>query len=210
MMMLIDLTRTIEHNLSVYPGDSHTELIESNQLERDGYSNHQLSINMHAGTHIDGPKHMLQSELYMSDAPLESFIGQGAILDVSGCQLIDYKESYEALIPEQCILILHTGYGRLFGEERYYSEHPALTIAFAQMLVRKRIKMLCLDMPSPDHYPFDVHKILLEHHIWIAENLANVDQLLEVPSFQVIALPMKVKADSAIARIIASVTVPRS
>jgi kynurenine formamidase len=205
IIKLIDLTHVIQHNMTVYPGDSEVSLTPSHYFSQDGYSNHQLSINMHAGTHIDGPMHLLQSETYISDVALDTFIGVGAILDVSGEQFIDYRESYEQLVPEHCILILHTGYGRYYGEERYYEGHPSLTTSFAQFLIRKKVKMIGLDMPSPDHFPFDIHKLLFEHHILIAENLANVEQLLQPTAFTIIALPLHIKADSSIARIIAQI-----
>lgn len=63
--------------------------------------------------------------------------------------------------------------------------------------------MVCLDMPSPDKYPFDVHKYLFGHGIFIAENLTNTDRLLSLTAFEMIALPLLIRADSSPARIIA-------
>lgn len=191
--------------MAVYPGDSAVSLTQSNYLNKDGYCNHQLSINMHAGTHIDGPMHLIKSDTYLSEISLNTFVGQGVALDVSGMSEIDYKESYEQFVPERCILLLHTGYSQYFGQDRYFSDHPALTAAFAQFLIRKQIKMVGVDMPSPDHFPFEIHKLLFEHQILIAENLTNVEQLLYIPSFEVIALPLLIRADSSIARIIARI-----
>lgn len=71
------------------------------------------------------------------------------------------------------------------------------------MLVRKEIKMIGFDMPSPDKYPFEVHKCLFKGKILIAENLTNLEKLLDVGEFEVIALPLNIKADSSIARVIA-------
>lgn len=204
-MKLIDLTYMIEDQMAVYPGDSEVSLVQSNSLARDGFCNHQLSINMHAGTHIDGPMHLTDSDTYLSDIALDAFIGKGVVLDVSAMSAIDYEEGYEHLVPEQCILILYTGYGKHYGEDRYFSDHPVLTEAFARFIISKKIKMIGLDMPSPDHEPFNIHKQLFAHHILIAENLANVEQLLNVNSFEIIALPLFVRADSAMARIIARV-----
>lgn len=195
----------IQDKMKVYPGDSEVSLTQSDFFEQDGYCNHQLSINMHAGTHIDGPMHLIKSDTYLSEIALDTFVGQGVVLDVSGTSEIDYKESYEQLVPESCILLLHTGYSQYFGQDRYFSNHPALTEAFAQFLIRKKIKMVGLDMPSPDHFPFDIHKMLFEHKILIAENLINVEQLLHMPTFEVIALPLLIRADSAMARIIARI-----
>ncbi|MBT2764362.1 cyclase family protein [Paenibacillus sp. ISL-20] len=202
-MKLIDLTHMIQSQLTVYPGDSEMELIQTKNLMTDGYCNHQLTINMHTGTHIDGPMHLIDSDQYLCDFPLESFIGRGTLLNVSGMNRIDYKDEYEHLINEGTILILYTGHSIYFRQEKYFTEYPTLTKEFAELVVRKKIKMIGLDTPSPDKFPFEIHKYLFDNQVLIAENLVNVDQLLNLKSFEIIALPLLIKTDSAIARIVA-------
>jgi kynurenine formamidase len=57
--MIIDLTHLIKDGMPPYPGDTATVLLHSKKFQTDYYNNHQLTINMHAGTHIDGPMHLL-------------------------------------------------------------------------------------------------------------------------------------------------------
>lgn len=202
-MKLIDLTHMLQDKTPVYPGDSEMKVTQTKHLETDGFVNHELTINMHTGTHIDGPMHLTSSGLYLSNFPLDSFMGKGTLLDVSGKQTIEYLEAYEDLISEGTILILYTGYSQTFGQEMYFEQHPVLSLEFAELLVRKKIKMIGLDTPSPDQYPFEIHRLLLENSILIAENLTNLEQLLDVPCFEIIALPLFIQADSAVARIVA-------
>ncbi|EFM10237.1 cyclase family protein [Paenibacillus curdlanolyticus YK9] len=203
--MLIELSHPIVNGLPVFPGDTETELTQSKFYRIDGYSNHQLSINMHAGTHIDGPMHLLDCSTYLNEFPLETFIGDGCLLDVSRESVIDYKAEYEELISPQQIVILHTGHSRLFGQPSYFTDYPVLTVEFAKLLVRKNVKMVGMDMPSPDKYPFEVHQHLFQHNILLIENLTNVEQLRDIPSFEIIALPLNIRADSSMARVIARV-----
>lgn len=203
---IIDLSHRIQDGMPPYPGDTETTLVHSKVYERDFYNNHQLTINMHAGTHIDGPMHLLDRKEYLSEIPLETFIGEGVVIDVSGgMKEIAYKEEYEERIKNNQIVLLYTGFGSRFGQPGYFSDHPVLTMEFAQLIVKKQIKMIGLDMPSPDRDPFEIHKCLFENRILIAENLTNLDQLLHVPAFEVIALPLSIRADSSIARIIARI-----
>lgn len=202
-MKLIDLTHMLQDRTPVYPGDSEMKVTQTKHLERDGFVNHELTVNMHTGTHIDGPMHLTSSGLYLSDFPLDSFIGKGILLDGSGMQTIEYLEAYEDLISEGTIVILYTGHSAYFGQELYFEQHPVLSLEFAELLVRKKIKMIGLDTPSPDQYPFEIHRLLLENGILIVENLTNLEELLDVRSFEIIALPLPIKADSAIARIVA-------
>jgi kynurenine formamidase len=203
--MYIDLSHVVRDGLPVYPGDSETVLAQTRFLRRDEHNNHQLTINMHAGTHIDGPMHLLDGKEYLDEFPLTSFIGEGCLLDVSHETEIRYKEAYERLVRPHQIVILYTGHGQYFGQERYFADHPVLTVEFAEFLVRKQVKMVGLDTPSPDHYPFEVHKLLLQNRILIAENLTNVERLRNVKAFEIIALPLRIRADSAVARVIARV-----
>ncbi len=202
-MKLIDLTHMLQNRTPVYPGDSEMSLTQTKHLEADGFVNHELTINMHTGTHIDGPMHLTRSGLHLSDIPLDSFVGNGIVLDVSGMQTIEYREAYEDVINEGSIVILYTGHSQYFGQELYFEQHPVLSKELAELLVRKKIKMIGLDTPSPDQYPFDIHKLLFENGILIAENLTNLEPLLYLTIFEIIALPLFIKADSAVARIIA-------
>ena len=201
--MIIDLTHLIEDRMPSYPGDTITELIQSKFLGKDFHSNHQLTINMHAGTHIDGPMHLLNSMEYINEFPLETFMGDGVLIDARGDKEIIYKEKYETIIKKSQIVLINTGFSSLFGQPEYFNEHPVITLEFAEFLVRKQIKMVGLDMPSPDKYPFEMHKCLFNGEILIAENLTNLNKLVDVNEFEVIALPLNIKADSSIARVIA-------
>ncbi|MGM0884461.1 MAG: cyclase family protein [Bacillota bacterium] len=203
--MLIELSHIIQDRMPVYPGDTETELVQSKYIEHNHYNNHQMTINMHAGTHIDGPMHLIDCNVYLNEFPLETFIGEGCLLDVSEETTINYKEEYEQLIKQKQIVILYTGHSKFFGQSKYFEDYPVLTVEFAELLVRKQVKMIGLDTPSPDKYPFEVHKCLFQNKILITENLTNVEQLLNVNSFEIIALPLHIRADSSIARVIARV-----
>jgi kynurenine formamidase len=64
--------------------------------------------------------------------------------------------------------------------------------------------MVGMNMLGPDYdKPWVTHKILLGEEILILEDLTNLDQLLDVENFEIIALPVKFKADAAPVRVIA-------
>lgn len=205
MEKLIDLSYIIEDNIPVYPGDSITSLKQVKSLQEDFYNNHRLDISMHSGTHIDSPMHLTESKEYIYEMPLESFIGIGCIIDVRNQLIIKEKPEYKELIEENSIVLLYTGWDQEYGKNSYYENHPVIDISFAKLLIEKNIKMLGIDMPSPDRYPFETHKLLFKNKICIMENLRNLDKLLGVPSFEVIAFPLKIRADSSMTRAVARV-----
>jgi kynurenine formamidase len=205
MERLIDLSQMIEDDMPVYPGDVRTSLFQNKYLNVNAHNNHRLEISMHSGTHIDGPMHLTESDEYIYEMPLQAFIGIGCILDVRGQTVIRKKPEYEEQIMDNSIVLLYTGWDRVYGTKEYYEEHPVVDIGFCDMLVRKNIKLFGMDIPSPDRYPFDVHKTLLSNKIFIAENLTNLDKLNGVHRFEVIAFPLKMKADSSMARVVARI-----
>ncbi len=202
---LVDLTQIIEDDMPVYPGDMKTNLVQTEYLNVNSYNNHRLEIGMHAGTHIDSPMHLTESVEYISEIPLDSFIGEGCIIDVRNQCIIKMKLEYENLIKKNSIVLLYTGLDEVYGTSQYYEEHPIIDIEFCKFLIRKNIKVIGMDIPSPDRYPFEIHKMLLQNKVYIIENLTNLHELLKVQGFEVIAFPLKIKADGSMARVVARV-----
>ncbi len=92
----------------------------------------------------------------------------------------------------------------VYYKPEYYDNYPAISENIGNYLVKKKVKMVGVDMCSIDHEPFPVHKILLKRNILIIENLTNLGAL-EGKSFKVYAFPIKLQIDGAPARVIAEV-----
>jgi kynurenine formamidase len=204
-MKLIDLSHVIEDNMPVYPGDIKTNLHQTKYLLADKHNNHRLDISMHSGTHIDSPMHLTDCKQYISELSLESFIAQGCVLDVRNQTIIKLKAEYDALIKSNSIVLLYTGYDAHYGTKEYYENHPCVDIELCKLLIEKNVKIVGMDIPSPDRYPFEIHKLLFKNNIYVMENLTNINQLLNVDKFEVIAFPLKLKADSSMTRAVARI-----
>jgi len=204
-MKIIDLTHTITHNMQVYPGDTPPVLNQSHSLASDGYTDHQLTTGMHTGTHIDGPWHMVDNNCHISDLPMNNFMGKACVIDISHEKEFNNIQHIREKAKDCTIVLFHTGYGQLFGTGKYMTGYPLIGNEIAEEMVALGIKLVGIDTVSPDIAPYQAHKTLLGKGVLIAENLANLHLLLDIPAFQVIALPMKIAADSALARIIALV-----
>ncbi len=196
-MKYIDLSRKIDHGIPVYPGDMEVSLIQEKNIEMDKYTAYSFSAGLHAGTHIDSPMHMLKGERTMEKYPLACFAGRGCLIDARGEIDIDYKTEYDNKVCQGDIVLLFTGTEQFYGTKDYYQKHPVITEKLAHFLVSREIKILGVDMPSPDYPPFAVHKHLLSNNIFILENLANLKQLLDVEQFEVFAMPLKICAEAS-------------
>lgn len=204
-MKYIDLSHEIDNGIPVYPGDIEVSLLKEKSIRNDQYTAYSLSTGLHAGTHIDCPMHLLESERTMAEYPLERFIGKGCLVDARRENEIDYKAEYDVKICKGDIVLIFTGTDEYYGDEYYYSKHPLVTEKLSRFLVSREIKMLGVDMPSPDFSPFPVHKLLLSNGIFILENLTNLKQLLFLEHFEVFAAPLKICAEASLTRAFAIV-----
>ena len=204
-MKLIDLTHTITSKIPVFQGDDPVELEQIRFLGKDGFSNFRLSTGMHVGTHVDGMMHMVPDERLISDFPLERFCGNGILIDVRGEALVLFREEFRNMIRKDDIVVFYSGWDRFFGTSNYFTDYPDLSPGLGQFLADRKVKMVAIDWPSPDHYPYEVHHILFKNNIHILENLTNLDQLLDVSQFEINAFPLKINADSSIVRAVARV-----
>jgi kynurenine formamidase len=204
-MRYIDLTHTLHQDIAVFPGDDPLLIDQVRTLGRDGFNDYRLSTGMHVGTHIDGPKHMTIDDRMICHLPLDRFAGKGVLIDVRGEQQIEYRDEFQNAIQTDDIVLFYSGLDKYFGTPQYFTDYPDISEGLARFLVGRQVKIVGLDWDSPDHEPYPIHKILLKNNILILENLTNLDQLLNVPNFEVFAFPLKIEADSSIVRAVARV-----
>jgi kynurenine formamidase len=198
-MRYIDLTHPITHNMPTYQGDPLVNLFQTCNICTDGYQNSTLQTGMHAGTHIDGPCHMIKKSPMMNEFDVSNWIGPGVLIDltnnenpITNCNNLNGS-----------IALLYTGFSNQFYESDYYTHYPTIDTELIDFLIAGNVKMIGIDTPSPDYSPFYQHQKILEAGIFIIENLTNLHQLKSVTKFEIIALPLNIRADSSPARVIA-------
>ncbi len=187
------------------------------------YSAKKFSAPEHGGTHMDAPIHFAKNGKTIDQIPLDQLIGPAIIIDVSkevlknrnyqiSIQDFTIWESSNGKIPDETIVLLHTGFGRYWpdrlkylgtdktGKEALTDLHfPGLHPDAAKWLVENRkINAIGLDTQSIDYGQsefFETHRILCTKNIPFFENVANLDKLPAMGTV-VIALPMKIKGGS--------------
>lgn len=183
-MKLIDLTHPIAPNMPVYPGTEPPVFITGCSLEEAGFLEKKITFYSHTGTHIDAPAHLLKGHNTLDMLALDHFFGSALLLNF--CNLTSKTIGVQELDPHQDtirqvqFLLLHTGWSRYWGSEKYFIDYPVLSLEAANWLSRFDIKGFGLDTISADgadtkEYP--VHKTLLQHNIIIIENLTNLATL---------------------------------
>ena len=205
-MHYIDISRTLDGDTPVYPGDIRVRLEDHKTAARDGYALRTLTTGMHAGTHIDFPAHFVAGGGMASDYPPECFAGRGVLLDVRGRAVVTMKPEYGGMVREGDIVLLYTGHDTVYGTDGYYTDHPVVDDELCGFLIDCKVKMLGMDMPAPDRPPFPVHRRLLDSGIFLLENLTNLGALIGLDGFEVMAFPLRIAAEGSLVRAVCRAT----
>jgi kynurenine formamidase len=148
----------------------------------------ELSMVVHVGTHVDSPRHFYSDGPALEDVPLARLIGPGVVWEINvPLEGLIEPEDLERMRPRLepgDILLLNTGLAKYVGTPEY-DRHVGLSVAAAQWLVDKQIKMLAVDTPTPEialdkrppGFDWPVHHTLLRDGVLIAEQVANAHSL---------------------------------
>lgn len=204
-MHYIDLTHTFKDKMPTYPGDPDTKMSQIAEINTHGYTDHRVETCLHVGTHMDAPLHMIEGGKRLSDISPDAYFGRGRLIDARGFKIIDANLLEGKNIMKGDVVVIFTGFYKRYGKKEYFEKYPEVTKSFAQKLIDLGVKMLLEDTPSPDREPFEIHKMLLRKDILIVENITDVEKLLKVKKFEIMAIPTKLFADAAPVRVLAKI-----
>src|SRR4029079_17692166 len=146
-MILIDLSRDIEHKMAVLP--NHPQVIVTEFATHDevrvadgyGFSSATMALVMgdHAGTHVDAPTHFhaAPGALPIDQVPLENFFTEAVCLDLSHKPLksdisVEDLENAERaaginIKPKDTVLLHMDFFRRCHGTPGFITDFPGLT-----------------------------------------------------------------------------------
>jgi arylformamidase len=202
--MMRDITRSLRLSTAVFPGDTPVSFTQVMRM-RDGDACNVSSITMsvHAGTHIDAPRHYSDEAPGAESLDLDVLVGPAQVVTVgtSGpLSLVDVQALDLIGAPR---LILHTRASDT-PDDVFDPSFTCFTPEAADWLGKQGVRLVGTDAPSVDEVTREdlpAHKTFLRHGIVIIENLC----LRGVPDgeYQLVALPLKiVDGDAAPARVI--------
>jgi arylformamidase len=82
-LKIIDLTKTIESGMPVYPGDPQVELKLVHTYEQHSWQLRELKMGTHTGTHVDAFSHMHPEGKTLDEIPLNQFMGEAQVVSVA-------------------------------------------------------------------------------------------------------------------------------
>jgi arylformamidase len=205
---LIDLSHAIQHGVVYYKGLPAPVICDylsreaSRALYDEGTEFHigKVELVTNTGTYIDCPFHRYADGKDVAGTPLERFVDVPAIcIRVAlpdGERAVDAAYLANACTPSSVkgrAVLIHTGWDRHWGTDRYFEGHTYLTEDAAVWLRDAQAVLVGIDsmnIDNTDHRTRPVHTILLREDILIAEHLCNLSALPDTP-FTFTAVPPK-------------------
>ena len=213
---VVDLSHAMEEHMPHFPGHSRFyRSLWNSYWHGEGGLTYQLVMNEHSGTHVDAPAHLFsdakpEAHVTIDQVPLERLIGRGVRLDCrhfkeGDCVSREFIVEWEAqhgVIEAGDIVLFDFGWSRHWGlrpdNKRFLADWPGVSMEAANYLIEKSVAALGVDTLSPDAPEAlrtnPIHPVVLEKHVLLIENLANLDQLPDF--FLFVALPLKIRGGS--------------
>lgn len=197
-MRVHDISQPVGPGTAVWPGDEPVRVAWTMRRDRgDAVNVAAVTLSVHAGTHADGPMHVLDDGAPAGSLPLEPFVGEAVLVDATGAEVVD--ERVLAGVDLQGIerVLFRT---RAFVDPREFPERvAAIAPALARRLASAGVRLVGTDAPSVD--PVD-SKDMETHRVLAGAGVVHLENLvlsgLAPGRYTLVALPLRLEeADSA-------------
>jgi len=209
MPKYIDISVSLDAQLPVWPDSHGVNISPLMTYEKDGWNVSRFDIDVHSGTHIDAPLHIIPDGITTNEISLEKLIGDCVIADLRGLKKITAKNLDTLNLPKNTKKLLCKTDNSQHWKDPFHAfreDFCALTADAAQWVVDQGIHLVGIDYHSIQlfHDPPDTHQILLENEVVILETLNLLD--VEPGVYRLFCLPTKVNGVEGIsARVVLEV-----
>ncbi len=194
-MKIYDISVLLAQETHVYPKDPPIQITSQSSITTgDEVNIASITINSHAGTHVDAPNHLNIQGMTIDEISLEVFIGPAFVAEISRTKGAITKEELERSVPKGTKrLLLKTINSSFWKKPETEKEFVTISSDAAKWIVQSGILLVGIDYISVE--PFEskdlsVHHTLLDYGSMILEGL----DLTAVPpgEYNLICLPLKI------------------
>ena len=204
-MQLFDISRALSNDLAPWPGDTpfHFEL-KWKMAEGATVNVGAVKMGVHNGTHADAPFHFEQGADTIERMPLETYLGDAVVVDLTKQFETDRTRQITIADIESCSdalelaprLLLKTN---VWKDSKVFPDWiPVIAPDVPEWLRKRKVKLLGLDLPSVDS--IDAKK-LVNHYALAAARIAIVESLdlseIEAGTYHFSALPLRISGGDA-------------
>jgi arylformamidase len=200
-MKIFDISRPLFNGLAPWPGDTAFQYeLKWKMAEGATVNVGAVTMGVHNGSHADAPFHFEQGAATIERMPLETYLGEAVVVDITAKFETDRTRQITITDLESAAdaprLLLKTGVWR---DSKVFPEWiPVIAPDVAEWLGKRKVKLLGLDLPSVD--PIEA-KVLVNHHALAAAGIAIVESLdlseVSAGTYHFSALPLRISGGDA-------------
>lgn len=171
------------------PDKSPKITVDSNHETGSAYES-TITMNLHTGTHMDFPLHMIKDGDTSKTENLEPLLGEAKVFDMTHCdQFIGLEDLKGCNISKNDFVLFKT---KNSYSDDFLMDFTYVNEAASQYLKDKQIRgvgtdALGIERAQKEH---PTHKILLSHNIIIVEGLRLKE--VKAGTYQMVFLPLKI------------------
>jgi arylformamidase len=204
MSELIDISVALRPEMPIWP--SSRGFRRSSTLSfaaGDGVNVSQIEMDVHCGTHIEGPLHYVDGGAPVDSIGLDVLIGNASVVDLAGAASIGPAELEAAEIRPDCqrLLLKTANSGRWADGEPFSPDYVALTVDGARWVAERGVRLVGVDYLSVQRMedPPDTHRVLMQESVAILEGLDL--SAVNAGEYRLICQPLRIPgAEAAPAR----------
>jgi len=179
-------------DVAEWPGDTPFQFQVNWTKEQSGSVNvGQLTTSTHIGTHIDAPFHFDEQGAKVHELPLENYIVNAVVVDVSGRDVISREALVNLKVDEVKAVLFCTS--AWHQRDVFPQEIPLFDVDVVDWMVENDIVLFGVDLPSVDAITskdLPIHHALGNASRYILEGLVLDD--VKEGRYELIALPLKI------------------
>jgi arylformamidase len=204
-MKIIDVTVPLDASLPVYPGDTPFTIEAVKRIARGDTSNvSTLHMSVHAGTHVDAPRHFFDDGPGAAALPVELLLGRARVIEIQSRTGIGAEELATLDLSDDVRVLFKTSNSRLWGSPEFHTDYVGVTASGAEHLIAHGIKVVGVDYLSVEEFKkpgAPAHHILLGGGAIVIEGLDLRD--VDPGIYDMVCLPLRiVGSDGAPARVL--------
>lgn len=196
-MKIFDISMEIHYDMPVYKGrDFKRPLITTDSDFGSGsvYES-RLNMNLHGGTHIDAPLHIIENGKTLDDLPLEKVVTRCKVLDFNDVEtkITDEHLKNKNIVSGDFVLIkTKNSFDEILEKDFIYLDKTGAQYLKDKEVSGVGIDALGIERDQPGH---PTHNILLTSEIIIIEGLRLRD--VDEGEYILIAAPIKIRGVEA-------------
>jgi arylformamidase len=173
---LIDIAMPVSEATPAWPGSPGARTRNFKSLETGDDANASiLEMDVHTGTHVDAPAHMLAGGAPVESIALEAGLGEASVADTGDAVGIDAVVLEGLGLPPACkrLLLRTRNSWRSELQQQFADDYSALTLSGAEWIVKRQIQLVGIDYLSIQLFNDtpETHHALLRAGVVILEGL---------------------------------------